>query len=153
MTEPALTVVRPGEGSSGELGSVGALVAVEHRFPVGALVAPHLHTREDEYSTVTGCRIGFRSEDTAVVLGAGGYVAKPRGELHAMWNAGDAPATMIEIISPAGLEGFFREVAGIVAAGPPFPPSAADLADRHGLGFERPPRLAEVVERCGPAVS
>ena len=61
---------------------------VEHPFPVGALVPPHLHTREDEYSIVTEGEIGFRSGDREVVLGPGGYITKPRGELHAMWNAG-----------------------------------------------------------------
>ena len=120
---PPLTVVRPGQGRAGELGSIGvvfklwghdtggALSVVEHPFPVGALVPPHLHTREDEYSIVTEGEIGFRSGDREVVLGAGGYITKPRGELHAMWNAGRSPARMIEIISPAGFEGFFREVA------------------------------------------
>ncbi|QRP42712.1 cupin domain-containing protein [Amycolatopsis sp. FDAARGOS 1241] len=44
---------------------------VEHPFPVGALVIPHRHTREDEYSIVTEGEIGFRSGDREVVLGAG----------------------------------------------------------------------------------
>ena len=108
---PPLTVVRPGEGRAGELGSVGvvfklwghdtggALSVVEHPFAVGALVEPHLHTREDEYSIVTEGEIGFRSGDREVVLGAGGYITKPRGELHAMWNAGKVPARLIEVIS------------------------------------------------------
>ena len=90
----------------------GALSIVEHPFPVGALVPPHLHTREDEYSIVTEGEIGFRSGDREVVLGPGGYITKPRGELHAMWNAGTTPARMIEIISPAGFEHFFRRGRG-----------------------------------------
>ena len=80
---------------------------VEHPFPVGALVPPHLHTLEDEYSIVTEGEIGFRSGDREVVLGAGGYITKPRGEMHTMWNAGKIPARMIEIIQPAGFEDFF----------------------------------------------
>jgi uncharacterized cupin superfamily protein len=51
-----------------------------------------VHTREDEYSIVTEGEIGFRSGDREVVLPAGGYITKPRGELHAMWNAGKVPA-------------------------------------------------------------
>ena len=86
----------------------GAVSIVEHPFPVGALVRPHLHTREDEYSIVTEGEIGFRSGDREVVLGAGGYITKPRNELHAMWNAADVPARMIEVISPAGFENFFH---------------------------------------------
>jgi mannose-6-phosphate isomerase-like protein (cupin superfamily) len=84
----------------------GTLSIVEHPFPVGALVPPHLHTREDEYSIVTEGEIGFRFGDREVVLGSGGYITKPRGELHTMWNAGSEPARMIKVISPAGFEGF-----------------------------------------------
>ena len=69
----------------------GALSVVEHPFAVGALVPPHVHTREDEYSIVLEGRIGFRSNDQEVVLEAGGYIVKPRGEVHAMWNAGTHP--------------------------------------------------------------
>ena len=158
---PPLTVVRPGEGRSGDLGSIGvvfklwgrdtggALSIVEHPFPVGALVPPHRHTREDEYSIVTEGEIGFRSGDREAVLGAGGYVTKPRGELHAMWNAGRTPARMIEVISPAGFEDFFMEVADLVAAGPPVPEAAGDLAARYGLEFGQPEWLPEVIARYG----
>lgn len=158
---PPLTVVQPGGGQVGQLGSIGvhfklwghdtggALSVVEHPFPVGALVPPHLHTREDEYSIVTEGEIGFRSGDREVVLGAGGYITKPRGELHAMWNAGAAPARMIEIISPAGFEHFFREVAEMVTAGPVADDAGADLAARYGLSFAEPDWLADVVARYG----
>jgi mannose-6-phosphate isomerase-like protein (cupin superfamily) len=158
---PPLTVVRPGEGRVGELGTIGvafklwghetsgALAVVEHPFPVGALVPPHLHTREDEYSIVTEGEIGFRSGDREVVLGPGGYITKPRGELHAMWNAGNVPARMIEIISPAGFEHFFREAVELVAAGPPNPEQGAALAERYGLQFGEPAWLADVIARYG----
>jgi quercetin dioxygenase-like cupin family protein len=158
---PPLTVVQPGEGRTGELGAIGvqfklwgedtggALSVVEHPFPVGALVPPHLHTREDEYSIVTEGEIGFRSGDREVVLGPGGYITKPRGELHAMWNAGRVPARMIEIISPAGFEHFFREVAEVIAAGPPAAGQGGDLAERYGLQFGEPDWLPEIVARYG----
>src|SRR5215207_10045202 len=158
---PPLTVVRPGEGRAGELGSVGvvfklwgqdtggALSVVEHPFAVGALVPPHLHTREDEYSIVTEGEIGFRSGDREVVLGAGGYITKPRGELHAMWNAGKTPARMIEIISPAGFEHLFREVADLAAAGPPPFDQLAALAANYGLEFGDAPWLPDIIARYG----
>jgi mannose-6-phosphate isomerase-like protein (cupin superfamily) len=127
----------------------GALSVVEHPFPVGALVAPHLHTREDEYSIVLEGEIGFRSGDREVVLGPGGYITKPRGEPHAMWNAGTVSARMIEIISPAGFEHFFREVSEIIAAGPVASGQGVDLAERYGLSFEQPDWLPGIVERYG----
>jgi len=157
---PPLTVVRPGEGRTGELlGGVGvvfklwgqdtggALSVVEHPFPVGALVPPHVHTREDEYSIVTEGEIGFRSGDREVVLPAGGYITKPRGELHAMWNAGTVPARMIEIISPAGLEHLFRDVADLAAADPPALDQMAALAANYGLEFGDAEWLPDVIAR------
>ena len=158
---PLLTVVQPGDGLVGDLGDIGvhfklwgedtggALAVVEHPFPVGALVAPHLHTREDEYSIVTEGEIGFRSGDREVVLGPGGYLAKPRGELHAMWNAGAVPARMIEIIRPAGFEHFFREVAELIAAGPAAAGQGEDLAGRYGLELGEPEWLPGIVGRFG----
>ena len=125
----------------------GALSIVEHPFAVGALVPPHLHTREDEYSIVTEGQIGFRSGDREVVLGAGGYITKPRGELHAMWNAGKVPARMIEVISPAGLEHLFREVADLVEAGPPAFDQLVALAASYGVEFGDPPWLPDVITR------
>lgn len=156
---PRLTVVQPGEGRTGELGSIGvafklwghdtngALSIVEHPFPVGALVPPHLHTREDEYSIVTEGEIGFRSGDREVVLGRGGYITKPRGELHTMWNAGATPARMIEVINPAGFEGFFDELSALLAGGPPLPEAVAEIAARYGLEFGRPDWLPDVISR------
>ena len=135
-----LKVVQPGDGRTGGLvpgvgvvfkidgaDSGGALSIVEHPFAVGALVPAHVHTREDEYSIVLEGEIGFRSEDKEVVLGAGGYIIKPRGEVHAMWNAGNEPARMIEIITPAGFEGFFRGFADLNDAGPIDPAEVAAL--------------------------
>ena len=159
---PPLTVVPPGQGDVGGLvpglgvvwklegGDTNGMVSVvEHPFDVGVLVPPHIHHREDEYSIVTEGEIGFRSGDREVVLGAGGYITKPRGEVHAMWNAGDVPARMIEIISPAGFERFFRELSERVAAGPPSPDDLAEIADRYGLELASPPWLPDVIQRYG----
>jgi mannose-6-phosphate isomerase-like protein (cupin superfamily) len=125
----------------------GALSIVEHPFAVGALVEPHLHTREDEDSIVTEGEIGFRSGDREVVLGAGGYITKPRGELHAMWNAGTVPTRMIEIISPAGLEHLFRWLADLVEVGLPPLAQVAALAARYGVEFGDPEWLPDIIDR------
>jgi quercetin dioxygenase-like cupin family protein len=158
---PQLAVVPPGEGAQGDLGSIGVvfklwgrdtggkLSIVEHPFPVGALVPPHTHTREDEYSIVTEGQIGFRSGEREAVLGPGGYITKPRGELHTMWNAGTAPARMIEVISPAGFEHFFGELAEMTAAGPPQFPDVLALADRYGLQFGQPDWLPGLISWYG----
>ncbi len=148
---PPITVVQPGGGQQGNLGTIGvvfklwdrdtggALSIVAHPFPVGALVPPHLHTREDEYSIVTEGKIGFRSGDREVVLGPGGYITN-----------GPEPARMIEVISPAGFEHFFREMADLTAAGPPQLPEVMALADRYGLQGGQPDWLPDLIARYPP---
>ena len=93
--------------------------------------------------------IGFRSEDQEVVLGTGGYIVKPRNQVHAMWNAGSVPARMIEIISPAGFEGFFRGFADLNDAGPIDLAAVAALAADFGLPYADPDWLPEIIERYG----
>ncbi|GAB3764447.1 quercetin dioxygenase-like cupin family protein [Nocardioides ginsengisegetis] len=156
---PELTILQPGEGEERDLGTIGVVFKlfgeqtngqvsiVEHPFPVGACVPPHIHTLEDEYSIVTAGEIGFRSGDREVVLGAGGYITKPRGEAHTMWNAGSEPARMIEVISPAGFEHFFWAVGGLVASGPPDPQELGALAEKYGLVLARVPWLDDIIER------
>src|SRR5260370_18347275 len=104
---PPITVVQPGGGPQGNLGTIGvvfklwdrhtggALSIAEHPFPVAALLPPHLHTREDEYSIVTEGLIGFRSGDREVVLGPGGCTTHPRGGPRALWNARPEPAPVV----------------------------------------------------------
>ena len=160
MVAARLKVVQPGEGRVGGLvpgvevifkidgeDTGGALSIVEHPFAIGALVPPHIHHREDEFSIVLEGEIGFRSNDQEVVLGPGGYIVKPRGEVHAMWNAGSSPARMIEVISPAGFEGFFRELSDMTAVGAPDPAAIAALGERYRLPFAEPDWLPDVIAR------
>jgi quercetin dioxygenase-like cupin family protein len=133
--------------SSAETGSISI---VEHVFSPGALVPPHTHTLEDEISYIVSGEIGFRSNGKEVSLGAGGYIVKPRGELHSMWNAGTSPARMIEIISPAGFEKYFVELAEAVAAAGrvPDPSTMGEIAGRFGLSFDMS-EVPDLVARYG----
>jgi hypothetical protein len=67
--------------------------------------------------------------------------------MHAMWNASNVPARMIEVISPAGFELFFRAVVDLLEAGDVDPEAGARLAAQHGLSFVDTPWLADVVRR------
>lgn len=158
-----VTVVQPGDGREGDLldgigvqfkidgaDTGGQLSVVEHPFDVGAWVPPHVHRLEDEISIVIEGEIGYRSEDDEVVLGAGGYIVKPRNQVHAMWNAGQTPARMIEIITPAGFEGFFRELADLTASGAEFDPAVlAQMAEPYELPFAEPDWFGDVIQRYG----
>ena len=142
----------PGLTASTRLTSAetGFISIVEHVFSPGALVPPHIHTLEDEISYVVSGEIGFRSNGKEITLAAGGYIVKPRNELHSMWNAGTSPARMIEIISPAGFEKYFVELAEAVAAagGLPDPSTMGAIAGRFGLSFDMS-EVPDLVARYG----
>jgi quercetin dioxygenase-like cupin family protein len=162
-----VTVVQPGEGDTVALPGFGAVIKlssrtnggevaiVEHPFAVGAITAPHRHTREDEHSIVIAGEIGFRSDDSEVVLGPGGYITKPRGQTHAMWNAGSEPGRIIEIITPGGFENYFRDLGELLASHANDPagellhelPEFAELARKYGLTYGTPDWLDDVVHR------
>jgi quercetin dioxygenase-like cupin family protein len=118
---------------SGDSG--GRLAILEVEIPARTLVKPHAHTREDEFSLVLSGTVGVRTGDRVLEAGPGAYLVKPRGVPHAMWNAADAPATVAEILSPAGLEEYFEKLAPILAAHRP----AAEyyqLADDYGITIQ-----------------
>ncbi len=155
-------IVQPGAGEVGHLApgvgvqfkidgdDTGGLVSiVEHPFEVGAVVPPHVHTLEDEISYVLVGEIGFRSEDQEVVLSPGGYIVKPRGQVHAMWNAGQSPARMIEVITTAGFENFFRELSTLTVTAQPDIEAIGELAGRYQLPFAEPNWFPGIVERYG----
>ena len=119
---------------------------VEHPLPPWALGAPlNTHRNEHEYSYVLQGRVGIQLGDDVLEAGPGDLVFKPRGEQHAFWNAGDDSARLLEIISPAGFENYFRELAPLLA--PPERDEAAigDVVRRYELeiDFETIPVLAE----------
>lgn len=85
---------------------------VHHPMAAHALAAPlHRHTHEDEYSYVLYGTLGALLGDELVIANPGQWVIKPRRQWHTFWNAGDDACEIIEIISPAGFENYFREVA------------------------------------------
>jgi quercetin dioxygenase-like cupin family protein len=95
--------------------SGGAFSLVEHPLPARALGSPlHTHRNEAEYSYILEGRVGLQLGDEVLVAGPGELVFKPRGVPHAFWNAGDVPARLLEIISPAAFENYFREMAPLL---------------------------------------
>jgi len=124
----------------------GAFSLVEHPLPPRALGAPlHTHRNEDEYSYVLEGRVGVQLGDEVLEAGPGKLVCKPRGVAHAFWNAGDEPARLLELISPAGFENYFRELAPLLAAPERDEAAVREVVDRYELDidFGTIPVLAE----------
>lgn len=85
---------------------------IHHPIAPHALAAPlHFHHNEDEYSYVLKGTLGALLGDEVVTAEQGTWVFKPRGQWHTFWNPKDEPCEIIEVISPAGFENYFREVA------------------------------------------
>jgi hypothetical protein len=56
---------------------------------------------------------------------------------HSFWNAGDEPARILEIISPAGFEHYFEELdAAFPADGPPDLELVQRLAEKYQLDMD-----------------
>jgi mannose-6-phosphate isomerase-like protein (cupin superfamily) len=131
----------------------GNFSLVEHPIPPRTLVAPiHLHTREDEYSYVLEGRMGALLGDDVVYAEPGDLVFKPRNQWHTFWNAGDTPCRILEIISSAGFEHFFKELGDRMveanAASVAEVPGLPELGDRYGIYF-RPESIARLCEEHG----
>ena len=54
-------------------------------------------------------RRGALLGDEVIHAEAGELAFKPRDQWHTFWNAGHEPCLILEVISPAGFEHFFRE--------------------------------------------
>ncbi|HZC19993.1 MAG TPA: cupin domain-containing protein [Rubrobacteraceae bacterium] len=94
----------------------GTFALVEHPIGPRVLATPmHTHRHEDEYTYVLEGEVGVQVGDEVRIARPGDLVFKPRNVPHAFWNAGDASARALEIISPAGFEQYFREIAPLLS--------------------------------------
>lgn len=118
--------------------SDGRFALIEQTIPPRALAAPiHTHEREDEYSFVLAGRLGAQIGDEVIEAGPGDLVIKPRGIPHAYWNAGDAETRLLEIVSPAGFDQYFADLAPELArSGEPDLGALAVIRARYGLTMD-----------------
>jgi mannose-6-phosphate isomerase-like protein (cupin superfamily) len=159
MESTPARVLGPKDGRLGFLGSIGVrfmingdesgggFSLVEHPMSAHALAAPlHRHSREDEYSYVTQGRVGALLGDEVLIGSPGDLIFKPRNQWHTFWNAGDEPARIIEIISPAGFEKFFAELVDLGGSTSAAPEVLMDLSARYGLEIQ-PQSIPELCQR------
>jgi len=159
MERTATKILGPRDGKAGFLGSIGVrfmidgeeaaerFSLVEHPMSARALAAPlHRHTREDEYSYVVEGRVGALLGDEVLVGGPGDLIFKPRNQWHTFWNAGDEPARLLEIISPAGFERFFAELVDLGGVTQADPQTLAELCARYELEMD-PDSVPGLIQR------
>jgi len=155
----AARVLGPRDGNAGFIGSIGVrfmidgaesdggFSLVEHPLSARALAAPlHRHTREDEYSYVLEGRVGALLGDEVVIGAPGDLIFKPRHQWHTFWNAGDEPARLLEIISPAGFEQYFAELVELGGSTKADRQALLALSGRYGLEM-KPETIPDLVQR------
>jgi quercetin dioxygenase-like cupin family protein len=111
--------------------SAGSMFALDCVVGAGGGPPPHRHLAEDELFYLYGGSISFTAGGETRTVSAGESVFVPRGTAHAYRNDGQTEARMIAVYTPAGMEGWFREVCtpvGDPAEAPP--PVTPELIER-----------------------
>ena len=134
--------------ASGEL-SGDALAVLEHHLPPGTLAMPRHRHAAAEAITVTYGELTVEIGREVRVLRAGDSIAIPPAVSHTFWVAVDAtrPATFVAVVAPAGLEGYYADVArAVVDGGQPDMAAIHAAGTRHGVEVDMD-SLFELIER------
>ena len=118
----------------------GGLAVAELTIAPDRMVPLHVHHREEETFLVTAGHLTFEVGERTIEAAPGDFVVGPRGIPH-RFTAGPQGATVLLILTPAGLEGLILEQS-----------VAATRPDLPGPGDVPPPdieRMREVALRYG----
>jgi quercetin dioxygenase-like cupin family protein len=93
---------------------IGSMAIIELSLPAGYDgPLPHLHDEMIDSFYVLEGEIAVLLGDETHAASAGSYALVPPGNVHTFRNPGNAPARVLNIQSPGGLEGYLREVARV----------------------------------------
>jgi quercetin dioxygenase-like cupin family protein len=112
----------------------GAYAVLEFHLDAGRQIPPHAHCREHEVSYVLEGEIGLRIGEEELIATQGSLVVKPPQVTHVWWNPSGSPARALELISPAGLERYSRELAEIHASRGSREPQLVATICKTGMG-------------------
>jgi len=98
---------------------------------------PHIHEAEEEAFYVLEGEVNVLVGERTITAGAGAFVLVPRGTVHTFSRAGTGPVRILTLISPAGFERFFEEIAG-----PPDLEKIKTIAPKYNLTIVEPAAAA-----------
>ena len=136
-------IYEPGAGETLELRGTKVRVLCTAADSVGAstfefLAMPgfdtgsHYHSKIEEQFYVIDGEMELRVGDRLINGRPGSFVTVPTGLAHAFANRSDSPARMLVVATPPGHEGYFAELAEILAhPGAPDPDAIAALRARY----------------------
>jgi quercetin dioxygenase-like cupin family protein len=117
----------------------GRFTAFELRLPKGFASPLHVHSNEDEFFLVLSGEIRVQHGDDVAEGVTGSLAYSPRGISHA-FHVDSQEARLLLLFGPAGVEGFFRDVAtparsfGLPPADEPVPDRDALMEIMNGYG-------------------
>jgi mannose-6-phosphate isomerase-like protein (cupin superfamily) len=109
----------------------GAFSIIEEIAPLDTPL--HVHEREDELFFVIEGEHVFSVGDRELRAGPGDTVFAPRGVPHAHRRLVPRTGRFLTMVSPAGLEGFFRALAEAERSGGAGPEDYARASARYGI--------------------
>lgn len=113
----------------------GSLAMFEFVVQPGARVpAPHYHEGFDEIAYGLEGVLTFTVDGVPMEIGPGDRHFIPRGAVHHFVNSGTVPSRTLAVLTPAQIgPAYFRDIAALLASGPPDPAKMAETMRRHGL--------------------
>lgn len=150
---PGLVVVQPGRGrhdrdvfplgnthrNKAEGPDTGGAWALIEQEVTGSNPPLHVHEREDEAFYVLQGRLRITVGDEHVEGSAGSFVLAPRGVPHTYARLPGEPLRLLVLVSPAGLEGMFEEIAALPEEQQRDPGALGQVAARYGVQVLGPP--------------
>ncbi|MFN0074583.1 MAG: cupin domain-containing protein [Chloroflexota bacterium] len=103
----------------------GADSLVDFTLVPAPATAPQTHGEDEAFSDLDG-RATFLMADRSISAAAGYFLLVPGGTLHQIRNKESAPLEVLAIVSPGGIEAYFRDLADAIAS--------AGTTDRNALG-------------------
>jgi mannose-6-phosphate isomerase-like protein (cupin superfamily) len=94
---------------------------------------PHVHANEDELIHVVEGEHVFTCGEREFPVGPGGMVYLPRGVPHSQTRVEAGVGRLIVLVTPAGFEGFFRDLAAADREGTLGPDAYAAASEKHGI--------------------
>jgi quercetin dioxygenase-like cupin family protein len=116
----------------------GALTAFENVIAPGDGPPLHSHAVEGESWHVLEGTLRFKLGEEIRSVPAGSFIYVPPGTPHCFQNVGDAPARLLVLFTPAGMEAFFDRFAQL-PPGPVDPSVFEELGRDSGMVVLGPP--------------
>jgi mannose-6-phosphate isomerase-like protein (cupin superfamily) len=93
----------------------------------------HVHANDDELFYILEGEHVVQVGDREFRVGPGGMVFAPRGIPHSQRRVEPGVGRLLALTTPAGLDGFFRELAAADHAGTLGPDAYASASEKHGI--------------------